>query len=74
MRWILCLIGDVLGRVARTPVLLIFEAWGGLQKHIPLIQTILENPRFIEVGPGPVRSSFLTGDFGVFSAQLPFSG
>ena len=34
--------GAVLGRAARAPVLLISQAWGGIQKHIPLIERILE--------------------------------
>lgn len=34
--------GAVLGRAARKPVLLISQAWGGLQKHIALIESVLE--------------------------------
>jgi hypothetical protein len=33
--------GAVLGRAARKPVLLLSEAWGGLKKHMPLIERIL---------------------------------
>lgn len=34
--------GAVLGRAARKPVLLLSNAWGGIQKHIPLMERILE--------------------------------
>lgn len=34
--------GAVLGRAARAPMLLISQAWGGIQKHISLIDKILE--------------------------------
>ena len=51
--------GAVLGRAARKPVLLISEAWGGLQKHIPLIERILEwkiptSPKLNPAPPGPL--------------------
>jgi hypothetical protein len=47
--------GAVLGRVARAPVLLISQAWGGLQKHIPLIERILkwEIPASPKLDPDP---------------------
>ncbi len=47
--------GAVLGRVARKPVLLISEAWGGFQKHIRLIEKILEwkIPAPPKLGPYP---------------------
>jgi hypothetical protein len=34
--------GAALGRAARKPVILISQAWGGLQKHIALIESVLE--------------------------------
>jgi hypothetical protein len=53
--------GAVLGRAARTPVLLLSEAWGGIQKHIPLIERILEwkiptSPKLIHEPPDPLMA------------------
>ena len=36
--------GAVLGNRSRTPVLYIAESWGGLSKHKPLIDNILQWP------------------------------
>jgi hypothetical protein len=47
------LIGVVLGRVARKPMLLISEAWRRLQNHNPLIETIMENPASPKSDPDP---------------------
>jgi hypothetical protein len=37
--------GAVLGARSRTPVLYIAESWGGLDKHKPLLDNILQWPR-----------------------------
>jgi hypothetical protein len=53
--------GAVLGRAARRPVLLLSKAWGGIQKHIPLIDRILEwksptSPKLIHEPPDPLMA------------------
>ena len=51
--------GAVLGNAARKPVLLISQAWGGIQKHISLIDRILEwkiptSPKLDQEPPDPL--------------------
>jgi len=54
--------GAVLGTAARKPVLLLSEAWGGIQKHISLIERILEwkiptSPKLKHEPPDPLMCS-----------------
>jgi hypothetical protein len=56
--------GAVLGRAARTPVLLLSKAWGGIQKHMSLIERIMDwkiptSPKLVSSPPDTLMCSLI---------------